>query len=243
MFWFHKKETPRLPFSTDMHNHLVPGVDDGSQEVETSVELLRSMSEWGITRVFPTPHVTDDTFENTPDTIDPAWRELVKGKDEAGIDITIMNPSAEYRIDNFFLKQLEAGNVRPLSGKYLLVENSFVREPLDFQEIIFELKSRGFIPILAHPERYMYYHFNFKNYQNLFNNDVLLQCNLLSLAGYYGKEVKRVAHMMAENGLISFLGSDIHGSRHTSAIAQYIGTSDFRRTMDKIMPNLLNDTL
>lgn len=243
MLWFHKKERPRLPFSTDMHAHLVPGIDDGSPAVDKSVELLHSMSEWGITRIIPTPHVTEDTFENTPPVIDRAWQELVDAKNAAEIEIDLLPPSAEYRLDNFFLSQLENGNVRPLSGKYLLVENGYLQEPLDFFETIFDLKNQGFIPILAHPERYMYYHNDLNRYKRLFKNDLLLQCNLLSLGGYYGKEIKKVAHWMVENGLISFLGTDIHRQRHAEAIYKYIGSSDFRRTMEKVMPHLLNDRL
>ena len=91
--WFKKKKVDsRLPFPTDIHCHLVPGIDDGSKSVESSVELLQHMQQWGITRIIPTPHVTEDTFENTPATIDPAYGALVAGANDSGIEIEILPP-------------------------------------------------------------------------------------------------------------------------------------------------------
>lgn len=243
MLWFRKKDIPRLPFATDMHAHLVPGIDDGSRSAENSVEMLGRMAEWGIQRVIPTPHVTEDTFENTPAVIDPAWTTLRDVVSEAGLHVDLLPPSAEYRVDSFFVKQLDAGNVRPLSGRYLLVENGYHQEPWDFENVIFDLRNRGYIPVLAHPERYLYYHTSPGAYRRLASLDMLLQCNILSLAGYYGKDVRRVAHRLVDEGQIAFLGSDMHAMRHIEAISDYMKTSDFRNTMAKLAPHLLNDTL
>lgn len=243
MLWFRKKEIGRLPFVTDMHAHLVPGIDDGSQSVESSVEMLGRMAEWGIERLIPTPHVTEDTFENTPATIDSAWDELHGAVVVAGTGVELLPPSAEYRVDSFFLNQLEAGNVRPLSGRYILIENGYHQEPWDFDNVVFDLRNRGYIPVLAHPERYIYYHTSPDSYRRLASLDMLLQCNILSLAGYYGKEIKRVAHQLVDDGQVAFLGSDMHAMRHVDAISDYMKSSDFRNTMTKLTPHLLNDTL
>ncbi|MDE6402210.1 MAG: hypothetical protein K2K86_00200, partial [Muribaculaceae bacterium] len=163
MFGLFKKNNAdvRLPFTTDVHCHLVPGIDDGSESVEESVELLQHMQQWGITRIIPTPHVTEDTFENTPATIDPAYGALVAGAAEAGIGIELMPPSAEYRLDSFFVEQLESGNVRPLGNSFLLVENNFSIEPWGLDNMLYDLSLRGYRPVLAHPERYIYYHSNY----------------------------------------------------------------------------------
>lgn len=243
MLWFHKKVPGRLPFVTDMHSHLVPGIDDGSPSVDLSVGMLDAMADWGIERLIPTPHVTEDTFENTPATIDPAWRELSDAAAAAASRVQILPPSGEYRIDSFFMNQIEAGGVRPLSGDYLLIENGYHQEPWEFDTVVFNLRNKGYIPVLAHPERYLYYHSDLDRYRRLAGGDLLLQCNLLSFAGYYGKEVRRVARWLADNGMVSFIGSDLHGDRHVKAITDYLTTADFRNTMSKITPSLLNDKL
>lgn len=118
-------------FTTDIHCHIVPGVDDGSPDVGTSVELVERMKGWGINRIIASPHVTQEAFENTPETIAPALAALKSGLDAKGVDVELSH-SAEYRIDEFFMAQLEAGNVVALPGNYLLVENSFLQEPWGF---------------------------------------------------------------------------------------------------------------
>lgn len=241
--WFRKKEWHSLPFKTDIHCHLTPGIDDGSRTVEKSVQLLRHMQQWGLTRIFPTPHVTEDTFENTPATIDPAYGALVAGARQAGIEVEIMPPSGEYRLDSFFIDCLEHGLVRPLSGNYILVENSFNQELWNLDEILFDLTVRGFRPILAHPERYVYYHNDFDRYHALHMKGILFQCNLLSLGGYYGKDIKKIANRLMQDDLIDFLGTDIHGMRHVEFIENYMSTSGFRDMSETLRGRLLNDKL
>ena len=244
MFGLFKKKNAdvRLPFKTDVHCHLVPGIDDGSESAEESVELLRHMQQWGITRIIPTPHVTEDTFENTPATIDPAYGALVAGAAEAGIEIEIMPPSAEYRLDSFFVDQLASGNVRPLGNGYLLVENNFSMEPWGLDNMLYDLSLKGYRPVLAHPERYMCYHSNMQRYRQLHDKGILFQCNLLSFSGYYGKEVRNVAMKLMDNDMIDFLGTDLHMMRHVEAIEEYMPSSHFRRVSERLKDRLMNDT-
>ena len=122
----HKK--PELPFKTDIHCHIIPGVDDGSPDSETSAALLAQMRELGFQRVFASPHVTQDTFENTPENLACPTEELRAEIQRQGLDIEL-HRHAEYRLDDFLLRQLKAGNITPMPGEYLLVENSFSQEP------------------------------------------------------------------------------------------------------------------
>ncbi|MCM1450275.1 MAG: hypothetical protein NC082_08020 [Clostridiales bacterium] len=239
----HSKAQARLPFSTDVHCHVVPGIDDGSPSVDYSLTLLRHMEKWGIERVIPTPHVTEDTYENTPATIDPAYGALVAGAREAGIGIELLTPSAEYRIDSFFLSCLEKGLVRPLSNNYLLVENNFMNEPIDLDEVLFGLSAKGFTPVLAHPERYIYYTGNHNRYKELHNNGVLFQCNLMSFGGYYGKEIMNTAHWLLKNDLVDFIGTDLHRRRHIEFIEQYLTGSNFRNVAGALEGRLYNDQI
>lgn len=241
--WFRKKEPAPLPFSTDIHCHIIPGVDDGSESVDKSVELLQHMQQWGITRIIPTPHHTEEYFENTAATIDPQRESLVAAAREAGITVGIMPASGEYRLDSYFVDLLGKGLVRPLAGSYLLIENNFSMEPYDIDSTLFDLSLKGYKPVMAHPERYTYYHRNPDRYRRLHKNGALFQCNLMSLGGYYGKEIRKTAEWMLENDLIDFLGTDLHGMRHVEFIERYMTTADFARISQALKGRLLNDTI
>lgn len=229
-----------LFFATDIHCHLIPGIDDGAPSVEKGMDLARALNRWGITKVIATPHVTEDTYENTPETIAGPLRELRSAIETEGLDLDVSH-SAEFRIDDFSLQQIESGNIVPFPGNYLLVENSFVQEPWDMDRTLFNLKIKGFKLILAHPERYSYYQENHKRYTALHTNGMYFQINVLSLAGHYGKEAKRTAEWLAENGLVDFIGTDIHRQAHIDCIDRYIGSRDFRRHRDMLAGVVLND--
>lgn len=195
MFNFFRKkpvERPELFFHTDIHCHLIPGIDDGQREADGGADLVAHEKEWGIERIIATPHVTQDTFENTPATIEPAFNKLKEAVARRGVEIELLH-SAEYRMDAFFTSQLEQGLVKPMPNNYLLVENSFIQEAWNLDKMLFDLKMRGYKPILAHPERYVYYFPKKERYRNLHDAGTLFQINLLSLAGNYGKEVKQMA--------------------------------------------------
>lgn len=242
--FFNKKsgEDSKLFFTTDIHSHVVPGIDDGSPSVEKSVELVSAMQRWGLEKLIVTPHVTQDTFENTPDIIEDAFGQLKSGLDEAGIAIDL-DHSAEYRIDEMFVDQLNADMVRRLHGDYLLVENSYIQEPLSLDEILFTVSMKGFRPILAHPERYYYYYDKRTRYDELHAKGILFQVNLLSLAGYYGKDVKKIAEMLVEKNYVDFLGTDLHRQAHVEAIDKYLSSKDYRRHREQLQSRILNDTL
>lgn len=240
--FFKKKSKPEtICFHTDIHCHLVPGIDDGQKEPAPAAELVERELEWGVKRIFATPHVTQDTFENTPETIEPAFTRLKKAVEERGVDIELHH-SAEYRIDNFFQRQLKAGNIKPYPGNYLLVENSFVQEAWNFDQLMFDLRLQGYKPVLAHPERYAYYFNNGNRYRQIRDSGILFQINLLSLAGFYNKEVKKVAESLVEKGLVDFIGTDMHHVRHAEAIENYLSSREYRRLATKLDGHLLNDT-
>ena len=152
-----KKTDYKLFYDTEVHCHILPGIDDGSPDVATSVELVRQMSDLGIRRIITTSHVTESTFENTPETIRKAYTELRSALDAEGIEMEI-HTSAEYRMDEFFINQVKENNLLPFPENYILIENSFFQPFWDIKSLIFDLKLKGYTPILAHPERYSYYH-------------------------------------------------------------------------------------
>ena len=239
--FFKKKSEPiQLCFNTDVHCHVLPGIDDGSPDVDTSIELIQRMQSWGITRIIATPHVTQASFENTPQTMSNALTAVKEKLTATSIDIDIIH-SAEYRIDELFLSHLNDGIIVPMPNNYLLVENSFIQEPWNLDQLLFDLKVKGYKPILAHPERYMYYYAKKDRYKAIHSTGTKLQLNLLSIAGYYGKEEKRIAMELITNGLVDFIGTDLHNHRHADAIEAYLASKDYRKIKDRLP--LLNDTI
>lgn len=241
---FGKKDniTDGLFFKTDIHCHIVPGIDDGSSCVKKSVDLVRRMERWGLKRIIATPHVTEDSFENTPEIIRGAFCELKNGLEEAGIGVDI-GYSAEYRIDDFFMRQIDGGQVIPFPNKYLLVENSFVQEPWNLDQILFQLKIKGFRPILAHPERYIYYYGKKGRYEELHSTGTLFQINLLSLSGFYGKDQRKMAEFLIERGLVDLVGTDLHRFAHADSIERYIESKDYKRHRAALEGRIRNDVI
>ncbi|MEG1765120.1 MAG: CpsB/CapC family capsule biosynthesis tyrosine phosphatase [Muribaculaceae bacterium] len=238
--FFHKSsKKDTLFYTTDIHSHVVPGIDDGSQNVETSLFLIRKMMEWGITRILATPHVTMSTFENTPPIITAAFEKLKTALADNKIDIEIGH-SAEYRVDGFFENIVKNNEIFLLPNNHILVENSFLQEPWQLDEMLFDLKLKGYSPILAHPERYKYYMSKPSRYAELHDSDTLFQVNLLSFAGYYGKEVKNMAEWLLENKMIDFIGTDLHNIKHVESITHYLTTKEYRKLAEKA--DIQNDT-
>lgn len=239
--FFKKKQEPvQLCFNTDIHCHIVPGIDDGSPDVNTSIELIERMQSWGITRIIATPHVTQASFENTPETMSQALNLLIEELRTRGNNIDISH-SAEYRIDELFLKHLGENIIVPMPNNYILVENSFIQEPWNLDQLLFDLKVKGYKPILAHPERYMYYYAKRERYNTIHNTGTKLQINLLSLAGHYGKDEKRIAMELIEKGLVDFIGTDLHNHRHADAIEAFLSSKEYRKIKDRLP--LLNDSI
>lgn len=234
------KERRPLFFHTDIHCHVVPGVDDGSPDVHTSADLVERMKSWGISRILASPHVTAQTFENTPDILDPALDDLHTELTRRSVAIDL-DRHAEYRIDDFFKQLLEQGSVTTLPNSYILVENSFLQEPWDLDSFLFDLKVRGLRPILAHPERYLYYsRFRPERYEEIYRSGTFLQINLLSLAGHYGKEEQHTAEKLIDRGLVDFIGTDLHNHRHADRIEEYLTTKHYARIASRI--KVLNDS-
>ncbi len=241
-FFSKKRQPSKLWFSTDIHCHILPGIDDGSPDVDTSVELIERMQQWGVKRIFASPHVTYGTFENTPDTVAVAREALQAELTDRGNDLVLSN-SAEYRIDDLFLKCVENGELMLLPGKRVLVENSFMQEPWNLDQLLFDLQVKGLSPILVHPERYSYYYGKKDRYKTIHDGGTSFQINLLSLAGYYGKEEKRMAEYLIENDMVDYIGSDLHRASHADAIDRYLASKDYERHRSALEHRIANDDI
>lgn len=241
-FFSKRREPQQLFFSTDIHCHVLPGIDDGSPDAATSAELIERMQGWGIRRIFASPHIAYGTFPNTPETIAASLAELKDNLVKRGNDIFISN-SAENRIDDLLLKNLADDNVLTLPDKRILIENSFMQEPWNLDQLIFDLQVKGYRPILVHPERYSYYYNKKDRYATLHGAGAAFQINLLSLAGYYGRDEKRFAEYLIDQGLVDYIGSDLHRHSHADAIDGYLASKDYLRHRDKLQGRIGNDAI
>ena len=208
----------QLPVSIDMHSHILPGIDDGSPDVETSLLLVRGLYDMGIRTCIATPHIIGDLYRNNDETIEPALLKLQQACTAAALPMQI-SAAAEYMLDDYFMELLRQQKpLRTLHKNILLTEIPYTSEPVNLDEILFNIITEGYRPVLAHPERYFYFHRNFEEYRRLKDLGFILQVNLLSLTGYYGKNPARAAKYMLDEGLAGLVGTDLHHGRHLTAL-------------------------
>ena len=228
-----------------MHSHLLPGLDDGAETVEHSLDLLRALRELGFRKLIMTPHIMGDFYKNTPESIRAALEQLRAAAAAAGLGDVELDCAAEYYLDEFLGHKLADGTEMLTFGgdkRYLLFETSYMNEPLNLFETIFELKAQGYRPVLAHPERYTYLYGRFGEIEKLRqDHGVLLQVNLNSLAGYYSPAAKKVAEQLVDGGLVDFVGTDTHHLRHTDTLLRRTLSQPHMAKLRQLP--LLNNTL
>jgi protein-tyrosine phosphatase len=229
----------------DMHSHLLPGLDDGAETVEHSLELLRALRALGFRKLVMTPHIMGDFYKNTPEGVRAALQLMREAATAAGLTDVELGCAAEYYLDEFLGRKLADGTEMLTFGgekRYLLFETSYMNEPLNLYEIIFEMKAQGYRPVLAHPERYTYLYGRFAEIEKMRRDyDVLLQVNLNSLAGYYSPGAKKVAEQLIDGGLVDFVGTDTHHLRHTDTLLRRTVPQPYMEKLLKLP--LLNNTL
>jgi protein-tyrosine phosphatase len=202
----------------DLHSHMIPGIDDGVQTLEESVAMITKMQELGFKRLFTTPHIMWDCYRNTPEIILSGLEDVRKACAAAGLTIDI-NAAAEYFIDEHFVTLLSVpGSLLTLPGNRVLVELPYSTPLLNTSETLFQIIERGYTPVLAHPERYTYYYQDPSIYKKLADQGCELQVNALSIGGYYGEPVHKMANWLLKQGLITFLGTDAHKLQHLELI-------------------------
>jgi len=209
MFGFRKRQTLEesglFRGFTDWHCHILPGVDDGVQTMDESLQILTKYERLGVKEVWLTPHIMEDMPNRTEDL----KARFTKFKAAYQGNITL-HLAAENMLDNLFEERLVKNDLLPLGkgGKHLLVETSYFNPPMGLNNILLRIKSKGYVPILAHPERYMY--MDESDYRQLKGMNVLFQLNLLSIVGIYGQDVKKKTGWLLKNGLYDLAGSDTH---------------------------------
>lgn len=238
-----KKKAPQN-FSflgTDMHSHLLPGIDDGAPDMETALQLIRAMKKLGYRKLITTPHILKGIHSNTPEIIRAKLQEVKKALEEVQVDIEL-EAAAEYMVDDYFDQLLEDNeNLLTIGKDKVLIETSTVSTPENFESVIFKLITKGYKPILAHPERYLYLAAYPEKVNDLKMRGCEFQLNLLSLTGYYGQNVKDFATWLLKNKLIDYIGSDIHHENHLHRIHTFLEKGIFATLLKQ--SNFQNSTL
>ncbi len=216
---FNRKKKEAIPFQdfgaliTDIHSHLIPGIDDGSKSLDDSISLILGLQSLGYKKLITTPHVMFDYYRNDKEKILSGLKRLKEALVLHKIDMEV-EAAAEYFLDDHFEELIKTKELLTFGKKMVLFELSFFEEPKLLDQIIFNLQLEGYQPVLAHPERYPYWHRSFSNYEKLIDKGVIFQANLGSFSGNYGPEVMKTAEKLVENNWISILGSDTHHMMH-----------------------------
>ncbi len=217
---------------TDVHSHLIPGIDDGAPDMETAIQLVRGMVDLGFSKLVTTPHVMWDMYQNTRDNILTGLDKLREEVTARSIPVEI-HAAAEYFLDDYVVGLLKKGEpLLPISGNKVLVEFSMANPSMSLKGILFELQMQGYQPVIAHPERYIYLEGNKEFYDELKDIGCLFQLNLLALTPYYGRSVHELAQYLLKKGYYDIAASDLHHFRHLNALHDLRSSPAFKKLLE-----------
>ena len=219
----------------DIHSHILPGIDDGAKTVEESLELISEMKKLGFSKIVGTPHIYEGVHNNTKQSIETSFNKLKKLK----IDDVKIEYASEYMIDESLIEKARDRSLLCIKDNFVLVEMSYISAPINLYNIIFNLKTNNYIPIIAHPERYRYISNNIDEYYRLKKHGCYFQINLLSTTGYYGVDIVKKSEILLANNMIDFVGSDIHKAKHISHFDDQIKITQIKALEKSIDNNKL----
>lgn len=220
----------------DIHSHILPGIDDGAKTPTDTLKLINAFQEIGISQFITTPHINHYVWNNSAQTINTKLEETKLLLGEKNIRIPFQAAS-EYFIDDWFEIHFKNEKLLTLKDNYVLVELSYQHAPMQLYKTLFELQVAGYIPVLAHPERYLYYRKDLNEYENLKKAGCLFQLNLLSMVGYYGERICKTAETLLKKGMYDFTGTDVHHMNHIRAFDQKIKISNISDLKEVIENN------
>ena len=238
MFSFLKKKPRLVDFIpkgfVDIHSHILPGIDDGAKNISQSIQLIDGMNNLRFGKLIATPHTMAGVWDNSSEDIKESYKSLKNKLESEQPEISF---ASEYLIDNSFLEKIQSKKLLCLIDNYVLVELSYLQAPVNLYEILFELQLKGYLPVLAHPERYSYFFNQFKNFENLKNAGCLFQLNLMSVVGHYGIDSVRIADKLLGEKMIDYVGSDIHHKGHLEVFVKPIRIKNLSQFEVKIDAN------
>lgn len=225
IFFKKKKETLQdLSFlKVDFHSHLIPGIDDGVKNYDEALSLIKELNSLGIQKIITTPHVMTDYYKNTPEIIENRLYKL-RNEVKANNIPVIIEAAAEYMVDDGLEEKVKSKHILHFGQHYVLIELSTLTPPYHLKKVVFNLQIEGYKVILAHPERYGYWYNDLSNFEDLKNRNVFFQVNIVSLASFYPEPTRKHAETLINEGMVEFLGSDIHNHHYMQAIKESLSS-------------------
>lgn len=220
----------------DIHNHLLPGIDDGARTIEETKILVSRMKEINIIGAIATPHTFTKCWDNSPESIKKAYNIATESNIERKF---LKGYASEYMLDATLMERLKKENLLCIQDSYVLIELSLLSCPLNLYEMLFELKCKNYKIIIAHPERYFYFHNRDEKFEKLKAFGVYFQLNLLALVGHYGNNVQKIAESLIEKDLYDFTGTDIHNEEQVDLFS----TRSIHFSKNKVGDLLQNNSL
>ena len=220
----------------DIHSHLLPGIDDGARTFKDTLQLILLLKNIGVSQFITTPHTMYQVWDNSKESILTLLAET-KLELEKNDLIIPFNAASEYLMDDQFVKLFQTGELLTLKDNYVLVEMSYLSAPIQLYTILFDLQVAGYIPVLAHPERYTFYHNNFQEYEKLKRVGCLFQLNLLAIVGYYGNPIAKIAEQLLQKGMYDFVGTDVHHDKHIAFFEEKVKLKEIQALMEVIENN------
>ena len=236
---FKKSTDTKLHFTTDIHSHLIPGIDDGVHTLEESINILKDMHDLGFKKIITTPHIMSHRFPNDKKTIQDGYIKVKEELEKQNINIDLQF-AAEYYYDEHFMKLVDQKDLLTFGDNYILFELSYHVKPYLLEQTVYKLIKSGYKPILAHPERYRYYDSG-EHYSSLKDMGLYFQINSISMEGFYGKSVKKNVQKIINLGYVDFIGSDIHNEKYINAYKKSLKNKIYNTILDSNM--VLNNTL
>lgn len=220
LFGKSKQAAPPLDYGVlkcDVHSHFIPGIDDGAPDMAAGMELLQAMHGLGYRKVITTPHSMADGYKNPPEVILGGLEKLRRAVKEAKLPMEV-DAAAEYYLDHALQEKVAAQRVLTFGTDMVLFELPFISEPAVLLNLVFEMQTQGYTPVLAHPERYQFWHTNMETMEKLKDRSVLFQLNIIALGGAYGPATRKAAERIIDKGWYELVGSDCHSMKHIEAM-------------------------
>lgn len=237
---FNKSKLDNLSFiGKDIHSHLIPGIDDGSKSMDDTIAMLNKFWELGYKKVITTPHTNSDLYKNTPEIILKGLNDVKAELKRIQLPIEI-EAASEYFFDETLYELIENNRLLTFAGNHVLIEFSFFTAPYGEEKLFFDLQTKGFQPVLAHFERYSFYHNSgIDKAIELRNKGVNIQLNLNSLSGHYGPDVRKQAERLVDAKVVDFVGTDCHRIEHLTLLESQLDRKYFLKLKDLNLKNHL----
>jgi len=226
--------------NADMHSHLIPGIDDGAQTIEDSIQLIRELHQLGYKKLITTPHIMSDYYQNTQEIIFGGLEKVKEELKRQNIPV-VLEAAAEYYLDFEFEAKVENKELMTFGNNYVLFELSFINPPEYLDRIVFKMRTAGYNPVLAHVERYPYWYNSPEQYIKMIDAGVLLQLNINSLAGQYSPQTQKIARKLIDQNMIDLLGTDCHNMNYVEILKSSLTDPHLHKVL--VSGKLLNNTL